>query len=262
MPRNPKIEFDMLQMYCGEPYVIDLPDTIGSITVYSPTIGDVISAGEKKFYETLNIFICNTTQYRLPLWDNGIDWTQISDFELFAQLYHSIDSDISKMLFGDLDFSKFQPLMKRKSADDEKGELILWNEDSQVEINQDVYNHFSQYLQNVFSIFPEEKITKDDILKTWYINKDRRALKNAQEAEEKGKKHSYSIQALISACINHPGFKYKLKDLKEVGVCEFYDSVRRLQIYEQSTALMKGMYSGFVDGSKIDPNNYNFMRES
>jgi len=48
-------------MYCGEPYVIDLPDIIGSITVYSPTIGDIISMGEKTFYETLNIFVCNTT---------------------------------------------------------------------------------------------------------------------------------------------------------------------------------------------------------
>ena len=262
MPRNPKIEFDMLQMYCGEPYVIDLPDVIGTVTVYSPTVGDIISTGEKTFYETLNLFICNTTQYRLPLWDMGVDWTEKSDFWLFIQLYHNINQNVSKLLFGDLDFSKFQPLIKRKSEDDEDGEIIMWDDEDQIEINMDVYNHFSQYLQNVFSIFPEEKITKDNTLKQWYINKDRRAINNAKELEEQGKKHSYSIQALISSCINHPGFKYKLKDLKDVGVCEFYDSVRRLQIYEQSTALMKGMYSGFIDGSKIDPKNYNFMRES
>ena len=72
---------------------------------------------------------------------------------------------------------------------------------------------------------------------------------------------SSSIQALISSCINHPGFKYSLKDLKHVGVAEFYDSVKRLQVYEQSTALMKGMYSGFVDGSKLKATDYNFMRE-
>jgi len=38
------------------------------------------------------------------------------------------------------------------------------------------------------------------------------------------------------------------------------DSVQRLQVYESSTAVMKGMYSGFVDGSKIKPENYNWMR--
>ena len=46
-------------MFFGEPYVIDLDNTIGSITVFQPTIGDLIALGEKKFYQTLNIFITN-----------------------------------------------------------------------------------------------------------------------------------------------------------------------------------------------------------
>jgi len=48
--------------------------------------------------------------------------------------------------------------------------------------------------------------------------------------------------------------------LEDVGICYFMDSVQRLQVYESSTAVMKGMYSGFVDGSKIKPENYNWMR--
>ena len=53
----------------------------------------------------------------------------------------------------------------------------------------------------------------------------------------------------------------RIDELKELGVAEFYDSVKRLQIYESSTALMKGMYSGFVDSSKINSDDYNFMKE-
>ena len=291
MPRNPKVNFDMLQMYFGNPYVIDLENAVGSITVYSPTIGDIISVGEKKFYETLNIFVCNTTQYRLPLWKVNIDWNEISDFQLFVNLYHGIDKDISRLLFGELDFEEFVPLMKRvpakpketseenadensqtKSDNEEdidgkldepewEEELILWNDEKQIEINYDVYNHFHQYIQTMFSTFPEEKITEDRVLKQWYINKDERAIKRAEKEAEKGETHTASIQSLISACINHPGFKYKLQDLRQVGVFEFYDSVKRLQVYEQSTALMKGMYSGFLDSSKLKAADYNFMRE-
>ncbi len=69
------------------------------------------------------------------------------------------------------------------------------------------------------------------------------------------------MRTIISALVNHPGFKYKLSELKEVNVAEFYDSVKRLQVYEQSTALLKGMYSGMIDGSKIKSEDYNFMRE-
>lgn len=254
----------MLQLFFGEPYVIDLEDAVGTVTVYSPTIGDIIGIGEKRFYQTLNIFICNTTQYRAILWDMNIDWNEFSDFELFVMLFSQIDDDVSKLLFGDMDFKKFVPLKKKLNEEDEEGELILWDNDDQIEINYNVYNHFSQYIRTMFNTFPEEKITDNATLKTWYINKDKREIKRKQEKEKAGKdaqESSASIQALISACINHPGFKHTLKDLKNVGVAEFYDSVKRLQVYEQSTALMKGMYSGFVDGSKLKPVDYNFMRE-
>ena len=262
MARNPKVEFDLLKMYFGEPYVIDLENAIGTITVYSPTIGDIISIGETKFYQTANIFTCNTTQYRLILWNLGIDWNTFKDFELFVMLYQQIDPDVSKLLFGDLDFSKFVPFMKKSSLEDQNEELVLWNDEQQIEINSDVHNHFSQYLRAMLNQFPDEKITSSPWLKDWYIRKDQRAMEQVQKDAEKGKKKSqFSLQPIISACVNHPGFKYKLKELKDVGVMEFYDSVNRLQIYEQSTALMKGMYSGFIDGSKIKPEDYNFMRE-
>lgn len=258
MARNPKVDFDMLKVYFGEPYEIDLENVPGKVTVYQPTIGDIIRIGEEKFYQTLNIFVTNTTQWRMVLWDLKIDWNTFTDFELFVMLYKQIDPDVAKLIFGDLDFNKFEPMLKQTSEDDEKGEIILWDEEDQIEINYDVYNHFCQYLRIVFNIFPEEKITQTEVLKQWYINKDRRA---AEQAQKKQKPKSGGMQPIISACVNHPGFKYKLKELKEVGVFEFYDSVNRLQIYEQATALMKGMYSGFIDGKSIKPEDYNFMRD-
>ena len=282
MPRNPKVEFDHLQLYFGEPYVIDLESALGSITVYSPTIGDIVHIGEKKFYQTLQIFICNTTQYRLLLWELNIDWNEFSDFQLFCMLYKQIDPDVSKLIFGDLDFQKFEPMIKRipKVVQEEQQEedtseseeieeepeyieeLILWDNEDEIEINADVHNHFSQYLREVFGTNPEEKITSDPTLKQWYITKDRRAADRVKELEAKGKEKSEtSIQSIISSLVNHPGFKYKLSELREVGVAEFYDSVKRLQVYEQTTALLKGMYSGFIDSKNIKPQDYNFMRD-
>lgn len=254
--RNSVIEFDRLKMYFREPYVIKDNDTESSITVYQPTIGDIVCLGESCFYQTLNLFTCNTTTYRLPLWQAGKDWNIVSDFELFCMLYYEIDQKASSLLFGDLDFSKFVPY---KKVLNDKETIILWDEESQIEINENIYNHFSQYIRNVFNIFPEEKITKDPVMKRWFIQKDQRQL---QIRLEQDKKESYSLQPVISACVNHPGFKYKLQELKDVGVCEFFDSVKRLQIYESSTALMKGIYSGFVNSKDINPENYNFMRDT
>lgn len=260
-PRNPKLNFDRLQMYFREPYIIDLPDVPGTVTVRVPTIGEIIKLGERKFYQTLNIFITNTTQYRALLWDLNIDWNTFTDFQLFIMFHSQIDPECASVLFDNLDFRKFVPLIKQMPDSDDE-EYILWDDEDQIEINYDVWNHFHQYIQEMFNSHPEEKITEDQTLKRWFITKDKRAIEQRKKDEENGKvKEEMSIINIISSCVNHPGFKYKSNELKEVGVCEFYDSVKRLQVYEQSTALMKGMYSGFIDGSKIKSDDYNFMRE-
>ena len=252
--KYPTLEFDRLKIYFGEPLII--PCRHGEVTVLSPTIGDIIALGEAKFYSTLNIFVANTTSYRAFLWDLQMDWNEVSDFELFCIIYKQIDPDVSKLLFSDLDFSLFE--VKILNVDENIRKLVLVNVEQNVEIDEDVYQQIHQYLQIMFGMHPEELLTTEDRMKRWWIAKDKR------EQERKAKKKDekkYSIQPTVSALVNHPGFKYKLKELKEVGVAEFYDSVQRLQIYEQSTALMKGLYSGMISGKDVKPEQYNFMRE-
>ena len=101
-------------------------------------------------------------------------------------------------------------------------------------------------------------MTKDNTLKKWFIQKDRSAIENAKYKTSKDEDDG--LLPLISACCNHPGFKYKSSELKQLGIFQFYDSVKRLQVYESTTALQKGMYSGFVDSKGIKAEDYNFMR--
>lgn len=254
--RYQQYEFDKLQMYFGKPYVIDLESAQGSITIEIPTVGDIMEIGEKKFYSTLGIFVTNTTSYRLMLDELNLDWNTLSDFELFCMLYSQIDNEVTKLMFGDLDFKKF--VLYNKKLND-KEEMILWDEEDNIEINEEVYQHIAQYLRAIFNMYPEEKITNDPTLKEMYLHKDRRAIEIAKKTNKK--EENNSILPLISACVNHPGFKYKPMELRHVNICEFYDSVKRLQIYENTTALLKGSYSGMIDSSKIDKEQFNFMRD-
>ena len=255
--RNPVIEFDKLKLFFGEPYIIDVEDAEGTITLTQPTIGDIIELGEKRFYMTLNAFTTNTTSFRLQLWEQGMDWNKISDFELFIMLVGTADKEVYRLFAPDIDFSKFGVYQKQKPGSEEVVK-VLYNVEDKIEINEEVYFHLSQYLRNVFNIFPEEKMTSDATMKRWFIQKDKRELANREQMKHKDE--DSGLLPVISACCNHPGFKYKSKELKELNVFQFYDSVKRLQVYESSTALQKGMYSGFMDGSKVSFDDYNFMR--
>lgn len=254
--RYPKLEFDRLKIFFGEPLTIDVEGVRGTVTVKSPTIGDIIQIGESRFYSTLSILVGNTTQYRLMLWNAGIDWCVISDFQMFAMMYKELDTEVVNLLFDDLDFSKFE--LYSRILEDGTEEVFLYDEESDTEITEIVYQYFHQYLQTVFNMKPEEEITKDRHLKEWWIRKDTIELK---QKEKKKDTSSFSFVPLISTYINHPATKHSLQELRDIGVAEFFDSLKRIQLYEHATAVLKGMYSGFVDTKKIDPASYDFARD-
>lgn len=248
---KPKFEFDRLKMYFREPYKIAYEG--GEIEVLQPTIGNILNFGERNFYSILNVFIANTTSYRLQLWSMGVDWNKISDYELFCMLIKSLDVESTKVLFGDLDFRLFD-LYSKKIDDTEV--ITLYNKEQQVEIAENTYLCIAEYLRLMFNIYPKVEKAKNKATKEAMIWEDEINLANSKNDSYKS-----TLLPLVSSCVNHPGFKYKLEDLKDMGIVQFMDSVQRLQIYESTTALMKGMYSGMIDTKGLDKNALNFMRD-
>ena len=244
--------FDKLQMFFGEDYQI-----ADGIVISQPTIGDIMTFGEDRFYSVLNPFIVNPTSLRVVLWQQGKDWTEMSDYELFYLLILQLKPtpDDTSMLFGDLDFSKFNLYKRQNEVDGVIVEdIVLVNDEQKVLIDEDIYTHMATYLRTMFNTFPKVEKAKGKTTKEWMIEGD---ILNSQSKPEK----KSNLLSMISFCLNHPGFKYKKSELKDLGVVEFYDSVQRLLVYESTSSLMRGIYSGFVDTSKIEKKEFDFMRE-
>lgn len=256
-----EMKFDRLKMYFGKPF-----EPGNGMTVFIPTIGDILelSQSDMSFYQSLYVWVGNPTIYRLALWDNGIDWNKITDYQLFTSIIRSGDPDANKLLFGDLDLSGFTQYTKTLVNHDEDGneiertEFTLYNPEANIEISENCYKLISEYLKAAFNIYPKVEKAKGRITKEAIIEEDRM---NVSVKEKQNEEPSSALLPLISACINHPGFKYDLEGLKNVNFVQFMDSVQRLQVYENATAVLKGAYSGFIDGSKIPKDEFNFMRD-
>ncbi len=285
--RNEALKYvDIMKLYLKEPY--QLTD---KITIYQPTIGEIIKFGdhgqygEKEFYSSINVFVSNTTSYRLQLWDMGIDWNKITDFELFTMLLGTLNDDVQRMLFGDVNLKKLKPYAvtkpqpeqtegegnpdgngstqgdngsekKTEKPKDVKPEFTLYDPETQVEINEETYIKMASYIRVMFNIFPKVERAKGKSTKEDLIREERDKLSMNKDKDS----HSM-LFPMISACLNHPGFKYKRDELKQLGIVEFMDSVQRLQVYENSSALLAGSMSGFCDTSKIPSDEFNFMRD-
>ena len=245
------IHIDRLKLYFQEPI------QVGEITVYQPSIQGIMSRGENNVYDVANMVAGNTTMYRLSLWRKGIDWNKISDFELFSILTKMMPIEKSEVLFGEnLDFTKFQLILKN-SMDDDSKELVMYNQEQDIEIDKKAYLELRAYVRAMFGIYPKVEKAKGKATKESMIEEDEMNERNAKN----NKSDSSILLPMISACCNHPGFKYRPNELKDIGIYQFMDSVQRLQIYESTNALTHGMYSGMISVKDIDKEEFNFMRE-
>lgn len=245
-------KFDPLKMYFREDYFVK------GIRIVQPTIGDILNMGESKFYSGLSPFLYNSTSIRVMLWDlpQRIDWCKVKDIEVFVILNKMTNTDNSaiRLLFPDYRIEHMQ-LMQLNEKNSNECQLFLYDEENDFVLNESEYMEIAEYIRTLLNIHPKIEKAKGKTTKQWMIDEDR--MNMAQRDE----KNTSTLLPLISACINHPGFKYKLQELRDVGIYEFMDSVQRLQIYESTIALLGGSYSGFADMSKVPKEQFNFMRE-
>lgn len=284
---DPYANYNDLALYFREDFIINVAGVNkGSekeIHIKQPTIQDYINLGEDNIYSVINPFTQNTTSVRVQLWDMGKDWNKISDWELFMMLTPTLKPEYTNLFFSitpsvmiptfdengelkvdedgelileesnEINFSWFEQY--NKSLPDGNAAVVLYSPIYDIEIDEQCYIKMRDYMRYMFKIFPEEEFCSGKRFKQEIIDAERlKQLKRKQE------KKSSNLLSLISFCVNHPGFKYKTKELKEVGIIEFMDSVQRLQIYESTRALHAGSMSGFCDTSKIDKELFNFMR--
>lgn len=264
-PKNkPMFEYDELKMYFGEPYQVT-----DSIVITQPTIGEILEFGDSKFYSIVSMLCANTTSFRLQLWDMGIDWNEISDFELFCNLIKGFKPEDTSLLFGDLNLSLFELFYDKEIEGnvliyiprDENGDVLQdFDFEHAPRIDEIVYMRIVDYLRHMFDIYPKVEFAKNKATKNAIIDEERMNLQFAQKKSKESLSSKSPLLPLISSMVNHPGFKYKKNELKEVGIVEFMDSVKRLQTYENTVALLRGMYSGMIDASKINKEEFNWTR--
>lgn len=268
---------DQLKIYFGDPYPVS-----DHIIIHQPSIQEIIDYGELDFYSMLFIFVGNTTYRKLFLWKNDINWNKISDFELFCNFAKMLKPETTGILLGDLDLSSFD-VYTREDVEPEPEPTpppgrtkvrvidrykynmrvydkshVLYNEDTDIMITADDYHTMADVLRHTFQIFPKTEYAASKETAQLMIDEE---VEKIQKAERENRDPNEStLLPLISFCVNHPGFKYKLQELRSVGIAEFMDSVKRLQVYESTRALLTGSMSGFADMSKVPQEQFDFTR--
>jgi len=240
------LENDELKIYRGEDFVVSK-----HIIIHQPSLNEICNYGEKDYYSMLYQLTATPQSMKVQLWDIGVDYTTITPFELFHNtLFKLYPQEKTSIIFGDLDFTKFQ-IVQRK----DNGAILLYQviDNDEVIIDEFTYNVIMDYLRQVHIIHKDEKIPANETTKIILIEDDRE-----EQLKNKNKEYHSQLKNLISSMINCEGFKYNHSQVWDMKINAFMDSVKRISKIKNADLLLQSGYSGFgvslkdVDKKQLD----------
>lgn len=224
---------DELKLYRGEDFIVS-----DHIRIHQPTLNEICDYGEADYYAMIYQLTATPQSMKAQLWDAGIDYTAITPYELFYSiLYKMFPVEKTSILFGSLDFSKFQVMQKK-----EDGTVLLFQSISNrpVIIDEFTYEVITDYLRQVHMIPRDDRLPANDSTKMILIEDAREELKQNADREY----HS-RLKNLISSMVNREGFKYDHSQVWDMKINAFMDSVKRISRIRNADLLLQSGYSGF-----------------
>lgn len=253
-------ENDELKIYHGEDFTVS-----EHIRIHQPTLHEICDYGESDYYSMIYQLTSTPQSMKWQLWDMGIDYTQITPFELFySLLYKLYPKEKTSILFGDLDLTKFQPA---KRADDDSIFLYQFSESNrenseaapqeEIIIDEFTYHVIMDYLRRVHSLVKDDKKPANESTKMILIEDDREEYQR-----NKNKPYRSQLKNMISAMINCEGFKYNHSQVWDMKINAFMDSVKRVSKIKNAHLLLQSGYSGFgVNLKNIDKKQLDWLGE-
>ena len=243
---------DDLKMYRGNDIIIN-----DYITIRQPTLAEICEYGEKAYYNMVYTLCSVGADMKWQLDDIGIDYTKVSDFELFySVLINFFTKDSTKILFGDVvDFSKMEI---RFNTHLEENVLVQYFDNGKyLQIDRFVYTYIVDTLRKMHRMKRNDELPGNEATRQILIEDAR-----DEYEENKNKPSKPYLLPLISAMVNSAGFKHDEVTVFNMKIYAFMDSVARIGKIKNSELLLSSGYSGFgIDLKKLNKEETNWLGE-
>lgn len=214
-------------------------------------MGEIADYGEGNYYSMVYQMTATPQSMKYQLFKIDIDYTEITPYQLFYNFIYKIySSEYTSILFGDLDFTKFEIKFNYENETIYLEQMI---NNEKVVIDEYTYTLITDYLRKVHYIEKDERVPMNEYTK-------RILIEDAEEEYYKNQQKEFRSQLtnLVSSMVNSPGFKYDHASVWDMKINAFMDSVKRISKIQSSQLLLQSGYSGFginlkeIDKKQID----------
>lgn len=241
---------DELSLLSGES--LSLPC---GITVLHPTVRMIQKFGEQEYFHYIQTITAFPTDYRVELYDIGVDAETLTDFELFLYTKDSLSSEMTAALFGDIDWKDFIPMLNK-----ETNQVNIVRPTDMLAIDPFIFSQIVGFINKIHNIEKKRQISGNSHTKKFLIEMERME-RQALAAQNRKKPYESTLAPLISCIANSSGSPYSYNDCFDLPLYVLFDSIRRIQRIMSYQNLMHGIYAGTIDSKKIKPSEYNWMEK-
>ena len=215
-----------------------IPNTRISIRI--PTVGEILE-DEQHYYNLISSLTATPFQYMAQLDDIGIDFTQITDYQLFLMMFPSFVHGDMRILFGDTDWSDIEI-----DHNPQNNVPILHSRKNNIIIDEFIYSQIADAIRKINNLKKENRRPGNDEAKAFRIKLERRKqLRSAKKPYEP------YLEKLVVALVNRPEFKYNYEQVDHLTIYQFNQSFEQIKTSIHFDNTMIGVYAGTVDTSKI-----------
>lgn len=219
------------------------------LSIRQPTVKEVLNFGEKKYFSLVHRLTSEPFDVPYYLDQMGIDFEKITPFDLFCIFTLDIPIKESKIIFGDLDFSKFRIIQR-------DFDIVLMNDKEQV-IDAGIREIIADTLRRIHCL-PKNELTAcyNSFAHSLLIKKQKRDLEQAQKRIELFGEHS-EMAAMVSSL----AYEWKSYNaVLELTIGQFFDATIRSGYKESADSLLSALCAGALSSGSYNKNELNWRR--
>ncbi len=218
------------------------------ISIEIPTVGQILDH-EDDYYSVINAFTAMPIDMIVPLDDAHIDFTSLTEWDLFILMFKGIQEQDTSLILGDLDLSKFV-----MDVNPQNGSIILKDRSSGIVIDRAIHGKIATVLRTIHHLEKNRRKPANEEAKAYMI----------QRAREKARRHKHrksvsQLESLIVAMVNSEQFKYDFEGVRNMTIYQFRESVRQVIRKNDYNNLMHGVYAGTVNVKELSQDAMNWL---
>lgn len=211
-----------------------------NLSIRIPTVGEILE-NEQHYYSLISSLTATPFQYMVQLDDIGLDFTQITDYQLFMMLFPSFVYDDINILFGDIDLSDIV-----SDINPQNNAPILYSAKSDITIDEYVYSQIVETIRKINGIKKDKRKPGNNEAKEFRIKLERKKQKR-----NTNKPYEPYLEKLVIALVNRSEFKYNYETVNDLTIYQFNQSFEQIKTSINFDNTMIGVYAGTIDTSKL-----------